>query len=223
MSGNPSLLWLSPSAALLAAASQYILNELTAASADPMYEPLAPPPALAPLVSFLQSPYLPPPRPPPRPPPVSHKKKRPALGQPGGGGGGKKSAMVRPVPPPECIPCPSRSQPAAHANAYICIAPRPQHGARLTCSDAACRQQGTKFRWCDVCARPVASRNFSKRHSHGRAAVIGRVYHNGGAIHEGGPIVGVGNAKGKFVYPNGGGPVDGMDLSDEGEPEEDDK
>ncbi|GMI25927.1 hypothetical protein TeGR_g14884, partial [Tetraparma gracilis] len=72
------------------------------------------------------------------------------------------------IPVPSFFQCPSRKQPQKHANAYIHVDPRPAHGAKLLCSDPACRAQGSKFKWCDVCCRPVASRNFIKRHGHGR-------------------------------------------------------
>ena len=39
-----------------------------------------------------------------------------------------------------------------------------KHGTDLICSHAACRNAGTKFRYCKHCNLPVAKRNFSRRH-----------------------------------------------------------
>jgi hypothetical protein len=41
-----------------------------------------------------------------------------------------------------------------------------KHGAELVCSYNACRNAGTKFRYCVQCSLPVAKRNFFKRHKH---------------------------------------------------------
>jgi hypothetical protein len=41
-----------------------------------------------------------------------------------------------------------------------------KHGAELVCSYNACRNAGTKFRYCVHCSLPVAKRNFFKRHKH---------------------------------------------------------
>jgi hypothetical protein len=41
-----------------------------------------------------------------------------------------------------------------------------KHGAELVCSYNACRNAGTKFRYCVHCQLPVAKRNFFKRHKH---------------------------------------------------------
>jgi hypothetical protein len=40
------------------------------------------------------------------------------------------------------------------------------HGAELKCSYHLCRADGIKFRWCAICNKAVAKRNFRKRHAH---------------------------------------------------------
>ena len=40
------------------------------------------------------------------------------------------------------------------------------HGADLKCSYHLCRADGIKFRWCAICNKAVAKRNFRKRHAH---------------------------------------------------------
>ena len=40
------------------------------------------------------------------------------------------------------------------------------HGQALTCSHPACQERGVRFRYCAVCQKPVARRNFSTRHDH---------------------------------------------------------
>lgn len=40
------------------------------------------------------------------------------------------------------------------------------HGAELKCSHPACMRDGIKFRYCKHCNKPVAKRNFRKRHAH---------------------------------------------------------
>ena len=36
----------------------------------------------------------------------------------------------------------------------------------MRCSHPICRRRGVRFRYCLICQRPVAKRNFSSRHSH---------------------------------------------------------
>ena len=40
------------------------------------------------------------------------------------------------------------------------------HGAELKCSHPSCMRDGIKFRYCKHCNKPVAKRNFRKRHAH---------------------------------------------------------
>lgn len=67
------------------------------------------------------------------------------------------------------FPCKARGVTKNHTanNAFVDVPPRAKHGAVLICSHPVCAASGRKFRYCSVCARPVAKRNFSKRHSHG--------------------------------------------------------
>ena len=64
--------------------------------------------------------------------------------------------------------CRARSMPSSHINAAarFKIFKNTPHGFNLLCSHAGCASEGIKFAWCKVCARPVAKRNFRKRHSH---------------------------------------------------------
>jgi len=67
------------------------------------------------------------------------------------------------------VPCKARGISENHTawNSYIDIPISAQHGDELSCSNILCASSGRKFRYCAMCALPVASRNFSKRHSHG--------------------------------------------------------
>jgi hypothetical protein len=50
--------------------------------------------------------------------------------------------------------------------AYFVVSDYIKHGEELFCSYFACRNAGTKFRYCSHCKVPVAKRNFRKRHKH---------------------------------------------------------
>jgi hypothetical protein len=50
--------------------------------------------------------------------------------------------------------------------AYFVVSDHIKHGEELFCSYFACRNAGTKFRYCSHCKVPVAKRNFRKRHKH---------------------------------------------------------
>lgn len=67
------------------------------------------------------------------------------------------------------MPCKARNVPADHKpeTAYFDIHPHTEHGKVLICSHKECAASGRRFRYCAVCAIPVAKRNFLKRHSHG--------------------------------------------------------
>ena len=67
------------------------------------------------------------------------------------------------------VPCKARGISSNHTawNSYIDIPIDATHGDELCCSNNLCANSGRKFRYCASCALPVASRNFSKRHSHG--------------------------------------------------------
>lgn len=66
------------------------------------------------------------------------------------------------------LPCRARGMPMDHnaKTAYFVIPEDMKHGAELVCSYGACRNAGTKFRYCVQCSLPVAKRNFFKRHKH---------------------------------------------------------
>lgn len=67
------------------------------------------------------------------------------------------------------MPCKARNVPDDHKpeTAYFDIHPHTEHGKVLICSHKECAASGRRFRYCAVCAIPVAKRNFLKRHSHG--------------------------------------------------------
>lgn len=67
------------------------------------------------------------------------------------------------------FPCKARGMPDDHNNdqAYFEIPANATHGKILACSHPACVASGRRFRYCAVCALPVAKRNFMKRHAHG--------------------------------------------------------
>eukprot|EP00980_Cylindrotheca_fusiformis_P030431 scaffold24801_cov181-Cylindrotheca_fusiformis.AAC.9 len=66
------------------------------------------------------------------------------------------------------LPCRARGMPMDHnaKTAYFVLPDDIKHGAELVCSYNACRNAGTKFRYCVHCSLPVAKRNFFKRHKH---------------------------------------------------------
>lgn len=70
---------------------------------------------------------------------------------------------------PRRIPCKARGMPEDHnsENAYFEISFETMHGKILACSHRDCAMSGRRFRYCAVCALPVAKRNFMKRHAHG--------------------------------------------------------
>jgi hypothetical protein len=78
------------------------------------------------------------------------------------------------------VPCKARGISENHTawNSYIDIPANAHHGDELSCSNKQCSSSGRKFRYCAMCALPVASRNFSKRHSHG---MIGSTRGSGGS------------------------------------------
>ena len=67
------------------------------------------------------------------------------------------------------IPCKARGMPEDHNSelAYFEIPADATHGKILACSHPDCEASGRRFRYCAVCALPVAKRNFMKRHAHG--------------------------------------------------------
>lgn len=67
------------------------------------------------------------------------------------------------------IPCKARGMSNKHNSitAFMDIPVDAPHGLLLSCSSSECVQSGRKFRYCKVCAIPVAKRNFPKRHGHG--------------------------------------------------------
>lgn len=67
------------------------------------------------------------------------------------------------------VPCKARGTFENHNawNAFIDIPEDATHGSELACSHEACAASGRRFRFCAVCALPVAHRNFVKRHGHG--------------------------------------------------------
>jgi hypothetical protein len=66
-------------------------------------------------------------------------------------------------------PCKARGMSNKHNfdTAYLDIPVDAPHGLLLSCSHPECAESGRKFRYCTVCASPVAKRNFPKRHGHG--------------------------------------------------------
>ena len=70
---------------------------------------------------------------------------------------------------PRRIPCKARGMPEDHnaEHAYFEISFETIHGKILACSHRDCALSGRRFRYCAVCALPVAKRNFMKRHAHG--------------------------------------------------------
>lgn len=67
------------------------------------------------------------------------------------------------------VPCKARGISDNHTawNAYIDIPMTAVHGDELVCSNELCASSGRRFRYCAMCALPVAHRNFVKRHGHG--------------------------------------------------------
>ena len=67
------------------------------------------------------------------------------------------------------VPCKARGISENHTawNAYIDIPVTAVHGDELVCSNELCASSGRRFRYCAMCALPVAHRNFVKRHGHG--------------------------------------------------------
>lgn len=67
------------------------------------------------------------------------------------------------------IPCKARGMSKKHNSdtAFIDVPIDAPHGLLLCCSNRECVSSGRKFRYCKVCAVPVAKRNFPKRHGHG--------------------------------------------------------
>ena len=67
------------------------------------------------------------------------------------------------------IPCKARGISTKHNTdtAFLDIPVDAPHGLLLSCSHPECAESGRKFRYCTVCASPVAKRNFPKRHGHG--------------------------------------------------------
>lgn len=67
------------------------------------------------------------------------------------------------------IPCKARGVSNEHNSntAFIDVPVDAPHGLLLSCSNSECAKSGRKFRYCKVCAIPVAKRNFPKRHGHG--------------------------------------------------------
>lgn len=67
------------------------------------------------------------------------------------------------------VPCKARGISENHTawNAYIDIPLTAVHGDELACSNDICAGSGRRFRYCAMCALPVAHRNFVKRHGHG--------------------------------------------------------
>lgn len=70
---------------------------------------------------------------------------------------------------PRRIPCKARGMPKNHNAefAYFEIPANVTHGKIIACSHPSCVTSGRRFRYCAVCAVPVAKRNFMKRHAHG--------------------------------------------------------
>jgi hypothetical protein len=66
------------------------------------------------------------------------------------------------------VPCHARGVSDTHTptNAYFEIPKGCKHGKILECSHYKCRQSGRRFRYCEVCKKVTAMRNFSKRHGH---------------------------------------------------------
>eukprot|EP00557_Chaetoceros_sp_GSL56_P005735 CAMPEP_0176500948 /NCGR_PEP_ID=MMETSP0200_2-20121128/13872_1 /TAXON_ID=947934 /ORGANISM="Chaetoceros sp., Strain GSL56" /LENGTH=387 /DNA_ID=CAMNT_0017899747 /DNA_START=892 /DNA_END=2052 /DNA_ORIENTATION=+ len=66
--------------------------------------------------------------------------------------------------------CKARGMPLDHIgnNAILCFDKGLErvHGAELKCSHPSCMRDGIKFRYCKHCNKPVAKRNFRKRHAH---------------------------------------------------------
>jgi hypothetical protein len=67
------------------------------------------------------------------------------------------------------VPCKARSIPNTHnsSNAFLNVPVDAPHGLLLSCSHFECAASGRTFRYCIVCATPVAKRNFPQRHGHG--------------------------------------------------------
>lgn len=67
------------------------------------------------------------------------------------------------------VPCKARGVSEKHnpITAFIDIPVDAPHGLLLSCSNIECVESGRKFRYCKICAHPVAKRNFPKRHGHG--------------------------------------------------------
>lgn len=80
----------------------------------------------------------------------------------------KKTNLVKKGTQPASFPCRCRGLPDDHNpnTAYILIPIDVEHGQDLKCSHHICRNRGVRFRYCSVCRRPVAKRNFSTRHNH---------------------------------------------------------
>jgi hypothetical protein len=66
------------------------------------------------------------------------------------------------------IPCKARGMSNKHNSdtAFLDIPADAPHGLLLSCSHPECAESGRKFRYCSICASPVAQRNFPKRHGH---------------------------------------------------------
>jgi len=67
------------------------------------------------------------------------------------------------------VACKARGMSDTHNGdtAYFEVPASCRHGQILICSHAQCAASGRRFRYCAVCALPVAKRNFMKRHAHG--------------------------------------------------------
>jgi hypothetical protein len=67
------------------------------------------------------------------------------------------------------IPCKARGMSKKHNSdtAFLDVPADAPHGLLLSCSLPECGESGRKFRYCSICASPVAQRNFPKRHGHG--------------------------------------------------------
>jgi hypothetical protein len=67
------------------------------------------------------------------------------------------------------IPCRARGLSKDHTtdSAFFKVPVDAPHGLLLSCSHPECADSGRRFRYCTVCANPVAKRNFPKRHGHG--------------------------------------------------------
>jgi hypothetical protein len=67
------------------------------------------------------------------------------------------------------MPCKARGMSTKHNSdtAFLDIPVDAPHGFLLSCSHPECTESGRRFRYCTICANPVAKRNFPKRHGHG--------------------------------------------------------